>query len=112
MELWNVQRPYMRCLCNLGTMSGCKGSIVWFDNVIWLMVNKLDMFLLNQPTNNTRFAAFMLWLSSVAKIPVKATIVFHTGRDYMVAAATQLAENSTQKLLPDLSDLLSKSNDS
>jgi hypothetical protein len=103
-ELWNVQRPYMRCLCNPRAVSGCKGSIVWFDHAIWLMVNKLDMFFPNQPTNNTRFAAFMLWLSSAAKIAVKASIVFHTGREYMVTAAVQLAENSTQKLLPDLND--------
>lgn len=103
-ELWNVQRPYMRCLCNPRAISGCKGSIVWFDHAIWTMVNKLDMFFPNQPTNNTRFAAFMLWLSSAAKIAVKAAVVFHIGREHMVTAATQLAENSNQKLLPDLSD--------
>jgi hypothetical protein len=103
-ELWNVQRPYMRCLCNPRAVSGCKGSIIWFDHAVWTMVNKLDMFFPNQPTNNTRFAAFMLWLSSAAKIAVKAAIVFHIGREYMVMAATQLAENSTQKLLPDLND--------
>ena len=46
----------------------------------------------------------MLWLSSAAKIAVKAALVFHTGREHMVTTATQLAENSTQKLLPDLKD--------
>ena len=103
-ELWNVQRPYMRCLCNPRAVSGCKGSIIWFDHAIWTMINKLDMFFPNQPTNNTRFAAFMSWLSSAAKIAVKAAIVFHIGREHMVTAATQLAENPTQKLLPDLND--------
>jgi hypothetical protein len=33
-ELWNVQRPYMRCLCNPKAISGCKGSIIWFDHAI------------------------------------------------------------------------------
>ena len=103
-ELWNVQRPYMRCLCNPRAVSGCKGSIVWFDHAIWTMINKLEMFFPNQPTNNTRFAAFMLWLSSAAKIAVKAALVFHTTREHMVTAATQLAENSTQKILPELKD--------
>jgi hypothetical protein len=103
-ELWNVQRPYMRCLCNPRAVTGCKGSIVWFDHAIWLMVNKLDMLFHNQPTNNIRFATFMLWLSSAAKIAVKTSIVFHTGREYMVTAAVQLAENSNQKLLSDLND--------
>ena len=103
-ELWNVQRPYMRCLCNPRAISGCKGSIIWFDHAIWTMINKLDMFFPNQPNNNTRFAAFMLWLSSAAKIAVKAAIVFNIGREHMVTAATQLSENPTQKLLPELDD--------
>ena len=94
----------MRCMCNPRAVNGCKGSIVWFDHAIWTMVNKLDMLFLNQPTNNTRFAAFMLWLSSAAKIAVKVALVFHIGREHMVTAATQLAENSIQKLLPDLKD--------
>ena len=33
-ELWNVQRPYIRCLYNPMSLSGCKGSIIWFDHVI------------------------------------------------------------------------------
>ena len=103
-ELWNVQRPYMRCLCNPRAISGCKGSIVWFDHAIWTMINKLDMFFPNLPTNTTRFAAFMLWLSSAAKIAVKTALVFHTIREHMVTAAIQLAENSSQKLLPELKD--------
>ena len=43
-ELWNVQKPYMRCLCSPKVNNGCKGSIIWFDYAIWLMVNKLEMF--------------------------------------------------------------------
>ena len=103
-ELWNVQRPYMRCLCNPRAITGCKGSIIWFDHAIWAMINKLEMFFPGQPNNNTRFAAFMLWLSSAAKIAVKAAIVFNIGREHMVTAATQLSENPTQKLLPNLQD--------
>ena len=103
-ELWNVQRPYMRCLCNPRAITGCKGSIIWFDHAIWAMINKLEMFFPDQPNNNTRFGAFMLWLSSAAKIAVKAAIVFHIGREHMITAATQLSENPTQKLLPNLQD--------
>ena len=103
-ELWNVQRPYMRCLCNPRAIAGCKGSIIWFDHAIWAMINKLEMFFPNQPNSNTRFAAFMLWLSSAAKIAVKAAIVFNIGREHMIEAATQLSENPTQKLLPNLQD--------
>lgn len=103
-ELWNVQRPYMRCLCSPKANNGCKGSIIWFDHAIWLMVNKLDMFFSNQPTNTTRLAAFMLWLSGAARIAVKAAVVFQLGREQMVRAAMQLADNPHQKLLADLND--------
>ena len=27
-KMWNVQRPYMRCLCNPRTINECKGSII------------------------------------------------------------------------------------
>ena len=50
-EMWNVQRPYMRCLCNPRATSGCKGSIIWFDHAIWTMINKLDVFFPNYPTS-------------------------------------------------------------
>ena len=40
-EMWNVQRPYMRCLCNPRATNGCKGSIIWFDHAVWTMINKL-----------------------------------------------------------------------
>jgi hypothetical protein len=66
------------------------------------MINKLEMFFPNQPNSTTRFAAFMLWLNSAAKIAVKDAIVFNIGRKHMIEAATQLFENPTQKLLPTL----------
>lgn len=55
-ELWNVQRPYIRCLCNHRVVNGCKGYIISFDHVIWIMINKLDIYFLNQSNNNTMFA--------------------------------------------------------
>jgi hypothetical protein len=78
-EMWNVQRPYMRCLCNPRATSGCKGSIIWFDHAIWTMINKLDTFFPNYPTSVARFAAFMIWMREYARVAVKAAIVFHTG---------------------------------
>ena len=104
-KLWNAQRSYMRCLCNPRVVSGYKGSIIWFDHVIWTMINKLDIFFPNQSTKSTRFTAFMLWLSSAAKITVKAVIVFHIEIHHIVTAATQLAKNPIHKLLPNLNDI-------
>ena len=103
-EMWNVQRPYMRCLCNPRATSGCKGSIIWFDHAIWTMVNKLDTFFPNYPTSVARFAAFMIWMRESARVAVKAAIVFHTGREQMMKAAIQLSENPNQRLLTEIHD--------
>ena len=46
----------------------------------------------------------MLWLSGAARIAVKAAVVFHIGREYMIRAAVQLAENPNKKLLADLNE--------
>jgi hypothetical protein len=103
-EMWNVQRPYMRCLCNPRATSGCKGSIIWFDHAIWTMVNKLDTFFPNYPTSVARFAAFMIWMRESARVAVKAAIMFHTGREQMMKAAIQLSENPNQILLTEIHD--------
>ena len=103
-EMWNVQRPYMRCLCNPRAINGCKGSIIWFDHAVWTMVNKLEVFFPSYPTSIARFAAFMIWMRESAKVAVKAAIVFQTSREYMIKAATQLSENPHQRLLTDIAD--------
>ena len=103
-EMWNVQRPYMRCLCNPRATSGCKGSIIWFDHAIWTMINKLEIFFPNYPTSVARFAAFMIWMRESARIAVKAAVVFHTGRELMIKAALQLSENPNQRLLTDINE--------
>ena len=103
-EMWNVQRPYLRCLCNPRASSGCKGSIIWFDHAIWTMVNRLDVFFPSYPTSIARFAAFLVWMRESARNAVKAAIVFQTGREHMIRAAIQLSENPQQCLLTDIAD--------
>jgi hypothetical protein len=102
--MWNVKRPYMRCLCNPRAINGYKGSIIWFDHAIWNMINKLEVFFLSYPTPIARFAAFMIWMRELAKMAVKAAIVFQTSREHMIRAAIQLSENPHQCLLTDIAD--------
>ena len=64
----------MRCLCNPRANNGFKRSIIWFDHVIWTMVNKLEIFFPSYPTSIARFAAFMIWMKESAKVVVRATI--------------------------------------
>ena len=103
-EMWNVQRPYMRCLCNPRDINGCKGSIIWFDHAVWTMINKLEVFFPSYPTSIARFAAFMIWMRESAKIAVRAAIVFQTSREIMIRAAIQLSENPHQRLLTDIAE--------
>ena len=101
-EMWNVQRPYMRCLCNPRAINGCKGSIIWFDHAVWTMINKLEVFFPSYPTSIARFAAFMIWMRESGKVAVRAAIVFQTSREHMIRAAIQLSENPHQHLLTDI----------
>ena len=94
----------MRCLCNPQATTGCKGSIIWFDHAAWTMINKLEVFFPNYPTAVARLAAFMIWMHESARIAVKAAIVFQVGREQMIKAAIQLAENPSQRLLTEISD--------
>ena len=103
-EMWNVQRPYMRCLCNPRAINGCKGSIIWFDHAVWTMINKLEVFFPSYPTSIARFAAFMIWMRESAKVAVRAAIVFQTSREHMIRAAIQLSENPHQRLLMDIAE--------
>ena len=102
-EMWNVQCPYMRCLCNPRATSGCKGSIIWFDHAVWTMINKLEVFFPNYPSTVARFTTFMIWMHESARVAVKVAIVFQVGREQMVKGAIQLAENPSQRLLTDIS---------
>ena len=103
-EMWNVQRPYLRCLCNPKAISGCKGSIIWYDHAIWTMINKLEVFFPSYPTSIARFVAFTIWMRESAKVAVKAAIVFQTSREHMIKAAIQLSENPHQRLLTDIAE--------
>lgn len=101
-EMWNVQRSYMRCLCNPRATSGCKGSIIRFDYAVWIMVNKLKIFFLNYHNVIAKFVTFMIWIIESAKVEVKVTIIFHTTREHMINIAIQLSKNSNQILLMDI----------
>lgn len=47
----------------------------------------------------------MLWLRSASKIALKVVVVFHMGREHVVAVVTTIFfENPTQKLLHDLNN--------
>ena len=75
-KMWNVQRPYMHCLCNPRVIYGCKGSIIWFDHAIWIMINKLEVFFSSYPTSIARFVTFIIWMQESTKVAIKAIIIF------------------------------------
>jgi hypothetical protein len=60
--LWNIQRPYLRCIFSKDARTGCKGDIMWFDHAIWHMINHLDVFFVDTdfPTLASKFVAFFV----------------------------------------------------
>jgi hypothetical protein len=33
-SFWNIQLPYLRCLCHSEAPQGCQGNIMWFDHAV------------------------------------------------------------------------------
>lgn len=102
---WNVQRPYLRCVCPKEATTGCRGDIMWFDHAIFYMINNLGTFFGKEfPTISAKFTAFLTWLTEAAKIGVHHQITFCHARTFMVEAATQYAKEPTSKLLAEYPD--------
>jgi hypothetical protein len=100
-QLWNCQRPYIRCTCNQNAKSGCKGNMLWFDHSIWYMVNNLGVFFpdATYPSLPSKFGAFLTWMKSAAHFAVKTHITFMAMRRLMQVAALEYATDPSQKLL-------------
>ena len=63
----------MRCTCDGGATTGCKGTMLWFDHAMWFMINNLERFFDKAYVNLTaKFAAFIMWISSALKKAIMA----------------------------------------
>jgi hypothetical protein len=100
-QLWNCQRPYIRCTCNQNAKNGCKGNMLWFDHSIWFMVNNLHMFFpdTTYPSLPSKFGAFLTWMKSAARLAIRTHITFMTMRRLMEVAALEYALDPSHKLL-------------
>jgi hypothetical protein len=100
-QLWNCQRPYIRCTCSQNAKNGCKGNMLWFDHSIWFIVNNLHMFFpdATYPSLPSKFGAFLTWMKSAARLAVRTHITFLTMRRLMEVAALEYATDPSQKLL-------------
>ena len=100
-QLWNCQRPYIRCTCNQNAKVGCKGNMLWFDHSVWYMVNNLPVFFpdTSYPSMPSKFGAFLTWMKGAARVAVRTHITFMTMRQLMQIAALEFAMDPAQKLL-------------
>ena len=104
--LWNVQRPYLRCLCAKDASTGCRGDIMWFDHATWYMVNNLGTFFPDSdfPTLASKFVAFITWLSEAARVAVRFQVAFSYSRELMTEAALGFMADPNAKLLAQYPD--------
>jgi hypothetical protein len=98
---WNCQRPYIRCMCEQDAASGCKGTMLWFDQAMWFLVNNLERFFDSAYGNSlvAKFGTFITWLSGAARLAVHTQITFMVTRRLMVEAALEGTVNPDGKLL-------------
>jgi hypothetical protein len=43
-EMWNILRPYLRCICSSQAIRACNGNVIWWDHCVWYVINHLDKF--------------------------------------------------------------------
>lgn len=100
-QLWNSQRPYLRCSCQVNAKSGCTGTMLWFDHAIWFMINHLDKFYddTSYPTLASKYGAFLIWIKGTCRTAVRAQITFKEIRRLMAIAALEFAVDPSAKLL-------------
>ena len=101
--LWNVQCPYLRCLCKGDGVNGCKGDVLWFDHAMWMMVNNLTLFFPDDTflALSAKFGAFLIWLSNAARMAVCHQVVFGHLRELMVTTPLEYADIPSANLLAD-----------
>ena len=91
--IWNIQWPYLHCLCKDDAWNGCKGDIMWLDHAIWYMINHLNMFFENDSFSmlKTKFVAFLVWIHNVVLTNICQQFTFCHLQDLMIEAAVQFA---------------------
>jgi hypothetical protein len=106
-ELWNVGRPYMRCLCERKATQGCTGEILWWDHAIWFLANNLEKFFPDElyPSLTTKFVAFMYWMRDAGKMAVMGHLMFLHTRHWMMQSSVLLAADPEASIPSRFKDL-------
>ena len=106
-EMWNVHRPYLRCVCHPKSSNGCTGSFIWWDHSCWYMINHLEIFFPDDtfPSLKAKFIAFLIWMQSAGRTAIRCQLAFAQARTWMCTGAVEFAKNPTGKILADLADL-------
>ena len=74
--------------------------MIWFDYVIWFMLNNLERFFDSRyPSLTTKYGAFITWISVACSIAVCTQVLFIMYRQMMMTIVVELAGNPSDKLL-------------
>lgn len=87
--LWNWHRPFFQCDYNSSNKEGCCGKIIWFDHIVWFIMNHLDNFFKTQMLQSQ----FIMFLSSTARSIVPDMVSFLFTRKFMKDACLELTNN-------------------
>jgi hypothetical protein len=88
-------------MCEQDAKSGCKGTMLWFDQVVWFLVNNLEWFFDNAYDNSpaTKFGAFITWLNGATHQAVRALVTFMVIRRMMEETTLEATINPNGRLL-------------
>ena len=64
-NVWNLYRPYIKCRCWAIKNSNCKAGIMWFDHLLWYILNNASKFFPLSSAQASLFACIN-WFNSLA----------------------------------------------
>ncbi|GBG83089.1 hypothetical protein CBR_g36707 [Chara braunii] len=110
-RIWNVGRPYLKCLCVAEGKGDCGRNISWFDHVLWYLLSDLHYLFPEAPSLKARTRAFRVRARSTWRAAMLASVVFTHMRDIMVKMAYNVVvdpSRTTQNILDDPAIMLHK----
>jgi hypothetical protein len=103
--MWNILRPYLRCICSSQAVRACNGNVIWWDHCVWYVINHLDKFFPIQPTLLAKFMAFMVWVAGPGRLAVQCQLTFNHIRSWMIQGVMQYAKSPEAMILPDMPEM-------
>ena len=75
-NVWNLFRPYIKCRCWANKNNNCKADIMWFDHLLWYILNNAHNFF-HLSSNKACFFACISWCNALPHEVKQAVLIYY-----------------------------------